>query len=84
MKANGHVIETLSDYQEKQRRARKVTVGEVEDMITGAFIAMQELSKEMLLRTQALADHVGYVPPKDEQTARVDAVMDAQHAGLDQ
>lgn len=76
-------IETIGDYAEKQRRSRKVTVGEVEDMITGAFLAMKEFTAELLARTDALAAHTGYVPPKDEKAAQVDAVMEAQRAGLD-
>lgn len=85
-KPNGRMIETLSDYEEKQRRMRRVTVGEVEDMIAGMVLAVQEFTKEMLARTDALAAHTGYVPPKDETAAQVEAIMDAhqaQQAGVD-
>lgn len=76
-------IETVSDYADKVRRSRKVTVGEVEDMINGAFLAMREFTTEMLARTDALAKHTGYEPPKNEQEARIEAVMDAQKQGID-
>lgn len=76
-------IETLSDYAEKQRRARKVTIGMVEDMVQGLMLAIKEVTDECLRRTDALAEHVGYVPPVDPRAAQVDAIMDAQQKGLD-
>ena len=80
---NGHAIETLSDYQEKQRRARKVTIGEIEDMATGLLLSVKEVTDELLRRTDALMAHTGYVPPADPKQVQIDAVMDAQKQGLD-
>lgn len=76
-------LETLSDHQEKVRRQQKVTIGMVEDMVQGLFMAVKEVTDECLRRTDALATHTGYVPPVDPKAAQVDAIMEAQKAGLD-
>ena len=76
-------LETLSDHQEKVRRAQKVTIGMVEDMATGLLLSVKEVTDELLRRTDALMAHTGYVPPVDPKQAQVDAVMDAQKQGLD-
>lgn len=76
-------LETMSDHQEKMRRSQKVTIGMVEDMVQGLFMAVKEVTDECLKRTDALAAHTGYVPPKDPKEAQVDAIMEAQKAGID-
>ena len=83
MKPNGHAIETLSDFQENRRRARKVTIGEIEDMATGLLLSVKDATDEWFRRTEALMAHTGYVPPADPKQAQIDAVMDAQKQGLD-
>ena len=56
-------VETLTDYQEKQRRLKKPTTGQIEDAFNQMGADMERVFATLCARLDALEQHVGFVPP---------------------
>lgn len=60
MKGNGRLIETKGDFAEKQRQARKLTVGEMERAFNQLTSDLERFAHAMMERLDGLERHTGY------------------------